>query len=302
MAVTESSIHEKVSEMYRQGHGYTAISKALGIARTTVRRILDKAEKKAAPIRKHVELPISDIRLDGDTQMRVTLVDGTIGDYRDEMLAGVEFPPVVVYFDGTAYWLADGFHRLHAALAAGRDAIIADVYEGSARDARCHSMSANADHGLRRSNADKRNAVEMALADEEWSKLPNTKIAEMCAVAESFVRKVKQEHEYASHSATVSNDDEQQEHDYAWPDTVPAAPPAPIGAISGTFPAEDVDAAPGSAKAPFEWRFRFNPRLRRLRVISPRGEQMLFHSREELQGHIANLEQQLGAWSEDDGA
>jgi hypothetical protein len=32
---------------------------------------------------------------------------------------GRNSPPVVVFYDGTSYWLADGFHRVKAAEQAG---------------------------------------------------------------------------------------------------------------------------------------------------------------------------------------
>ena len=40
----------------------------------------------------------------------------------------------------------------------------------------------NADHGKRRSNADKRRAVEMMLKDSEWGKWSDREIAAKCAV------------------------------------------------------------------------------------------------------------------------
>lgn len=304
--MSEANVQEQVSEMYRQGMGYTVISKTLGIARTTVRRILEKADKRATPIRQHVELVITDIRLDGDTQMRVTLVDSTICDYREEMLAGVQFPPVTVYFDGTDHWLADGFHRLHASMSAGRETIVADIYEGTARDARRHSMGANANHGLRRTNADKRNAVEMALADEEWRELPNTQVAEMCAVAESFVRKIKQEHEYAekiSHSTSLAVERTAVASSIPSVDVAPSPLHVPCNTHEPVIEMPQAEqSAPQVTPAKIPFDFRFNPRLRRLKVTNPSGEKMHFTSRDEVTSFITDLEAHLAVWDGDNGA
>ena len=84
-----------------------------------------------------------------------------------------------VYHDGSIYWLADDFHRVAAARKFERQTIEAEVREGTARDAIIHGVGANAPHGLRRTQADKRQAVERLLLDEEWSKWSNRKIAKV---------------------------------------------------------------------------------------------------------------------------
>jgi hypothetical protein len=55
------------------------------------------------------------IRTDGDTQTRVAMDVAAITDYAEAMADGVVFPPIVVYREGSDYWLADGFHRVAAA-------------------------------------------------------------------------------------------------------------------------------------------------------------------------------------------
>jgi hypothetical protein len=72
-----------------------------------------------------------------------------------------------VFYDGAEYWLADGFHRVHAAQKLRRLTIAADVRQGTRRDAVLLSARANAEHGLRRTNEDKRRAVLTLLADPE---------------------------------------------------------------------------------------------------------------------------------------
>jgi hypothetical protein len=109
------------------------------------------------------------------------------------MKEGAEFPPVTLFYDGTDYWLADGFHRVEAAFGAGLTEIVAEVKQGTRRDAILYSVGANAAHGLRRNNADKRRAVITLLDDAEWSNWTNVAIAKACGVAESFVRKLKKE-------------------------------------------------------------------------------------------------------------
>jgi hypothetical protein len=140
-----------------------------------------------------VKIPIADIRRDGGTQPRVAINTNVVQEYASDLKDGASFPPVLLFFDGHDYWMSDGFHRLEAALSLGWTEIASEVRPGTRRDAVLYSVSANATHGLRRTNADKRQAVLTLLEDQEWSQWSNRKIAKQCGVAESFVRKLKKE-------------------------------------------------------------------------------------------------------------
>lgn len=131
------------------------------------------------------------IRIDGGTQSRVEIHNETVADYADAIKSAAKFPPMVVFHDGADYWLADGFHRWHAFNKAGKASAEADVRSGSLRDAVLFSLGANGTHGLRRTNADKRKAVESMLADAEWSEWSDHKIAETCGVSHPFVAAVR---------------------------------------------------------------------------------------------------------------
>jgi hypothetical protein len=54
------------------------------------------------------------------------------------------------------------------------------VRAGTRRDALLYALSANAGHGHRRTNEDKRRAVDIMLADPEWSQLTDQAIADAC--------------------------------------------------------------------------------------------------------------------------
>ena len=62
---------------------------------------------------------------------------------------------MVVFCDGTDYWLADGFHRLEAHRQVGFRDIEVDLKLGTKRGAILYAVGANASHGLRRTPADK---------------------------------------------------------------------------------------------------------------------------------------------------
>lgn len=134
---------------------------------------------------------ISKIRLDGGTQNRVHLNEEAVSEYADAITEGAQFPPVTVFFDGSDYWLADGFHRYHANGRIGALSIEADVRNGTVQDAQLFSFGVNAQHGLRRTNADKRQAVERALnhpVSRSWS---DNQIAKHCGVSVPFVGSVR---------------------------------------------------------------------------------------------------------------
>lgn len=143
------------------------------------------------------QLQISELHIEGGTQPRVELNCETIAEYAQQLQEGAMFPPVIAFFDGLVYWLADGFHRYHAHKQAGLETIEAEIREGTLRDAILYSVGANADHGMRRTNQDKRKAVETMLTHEAvikdnkgnpWS---NREIARLCKVDEGTVRKYR---------------------------------------------------------------------------------------------------------------
>jgi hypothetical protein len=147
------------------------------------------------------ELELEQINRSGGTQIRAAYDRATIERYKDLEESFVEMPPIIVYFDGTIYWLADGFHRVQAkAEVAGIPPkevvrIKSEVRTGTQRDAIKYALSANVTHGLPRNNDDLRRAIARCLDDEEWSELSNIKIAAMCGCSESMIRKVKGERE-----------------------------------------------------------------------------------------------------------
>ena len=136
---------------------------------------------------------IDHIRTNGGTQPRESLNQDTVDEYAEAMTEGATFPAVDVYYDGESYWLADGFHRVAAARQIGTVELMVNSHQGTRRDAILHAVGANADHGLRRTNADKRRAVTALLRDEEWSQWSDSEISRRCAVSQPFVGKVRED-------------------------------------------------------------------------------------------------------------
>jgi len=138
-------------------------------------------------------LPIDSIRIDGGTQLRIAMQGEAVDDYAAAMRDGATFPPITVYYDGAAYWLADGFHRLAAYRIIGTAEVLADVYDGTQRDAVLHAARANTEHGLRASRADRRNAVAVLLADDEWRQWSDRELGRIVGVDGKTVATVRQQ-------------------------------------------------------------------------------------------------------------
>lgn len=106
-------------------------------------------------------------------------------------MIGTVFPPLTVFYDGSTYWLADGFHRIKAAIEAEVSEVDCNVHNGTRRDAILYSVGANASHGLRRTKEDRHKAVMTLLLDDEWGKWSPLVIAEKCNVGKTLVYELK---------------------------------------------------------------------------------------------------------------
>ncbi len=137
------------------------------------------------------DLPLEAIDIHGGTQARVSTNEDAIASYADEMSSGTVFPPIVVFYDGSTYWLADGFHRYLAAKRNEAGRIKAEVRDGGRLDALKYALGANATNGVYRNNADKRNVVAIAL--QEWPDRANPVIADICKVSVELVRRSRAE-------------------------------------------------------------------------------------------------------------
>jgi len=74
-----------------------------------------------------------------------------------------------------------------------KEYITATQHVGTLRDAILFALKANAQHGLRRTNEDKRKAVMILLQDDEWKCLSSEQIAEKAAVSKMTVTRIKKE-------------------------------------------------------------------------------------------------------------
>jgi hypothetical protein len=122
-------------------------------------------------------ISLGKINRDGGTQPRSGLDDEHVKRLVDALDDGQELPAITLYYDGTTYWLADGFHRFAAHEHKQLPTINADVRQGDRRAAVLHSVGANRGHGLPRSRGDVQRAIETLLRDDEWGKWSDREIA-----------------------------------------------------------------------------------------------------------------------------
>jgi transposase-like protein len=149
----------------------------------------------AKPSASNVQMiPIADINFTPFLQTRSGgVVDEVVREYAELLKAGVKFPPVVVYelsdrFKGKLT-LAIGFHRVAAHKKAGIQTIEAEVRKGKWCEAWLSSWTSNLTHGVRYSNADKREATKTAL--KLFPKDSPAVLAEKLGVSDELVRKVR---------------------------------------------------------------------------------------------------------------
>jgi len=136
-------------------------------------------------------LTIEQIDVTGKAQSRASIDACTVDEYADDIRRGAKFPAPVVFHDGERFICAAGHHTIAAMTKAGKKKIRCDVRRGDLRAARLYSVGDNATHGKRRTNEDKRRAVELVLEDEDWRKLSDREIARMCRVTHPLVGEVR---------------------------------------------------------------------------------------------------------------
>ena len=128
-------------------------------------------------------------KLNMELQTRAKNNEEVIQEYAEQMKDGVTFPNVKAFRDkktGITY-LVDGFHRTEATVLNGGKTIEADIIYGDRAAALTYALKANAEHGLRRTGADKRHALQMAWNDREIlfkGEEPNSRqLAALCGVS-----------------------------------------------------------------------------------------------------------------------
>ena len=153
------------------------------------------------------DIPLEDISLHKDCQMRVAMSEDAIADYMGNI---DKLPPSKVMLDEDGkFWLYAGWHRYTASTRAKKPTLKCHVAKGSLEDAILAAAGENHDHGLRRTNDDKRRAVTVLLGHAQWAKQSDRWIADQCNVSHPFVATIRASSIQDSTGNVTTPDDEE---------------------------------------------------------------------------------------------
>lgn len=145
------------------------------------------------------DIPLTDIVLNTDYQMRVE--SRSPAEYLELIVAKEgdwPFPPIKCCEVRGKLLCVDGFTRCQAALdyvaqdplkQAAEYTIPVSYKKATAKEAFIEALASNADHGYRRTNADKRNAVLKAVG--AMPSATTRKIADACRVSHTYVANIR---------------------------------------------------------------------------------------------------------------
>lgn len=141
------------------------------------------------------DIDLDKIDLDGSPEVRENTRQETVEEYAELYRTNqLDTAPDLFAIPRTKFYLvADGMHRIKAAKLAGMTHLFCNVHEGSLIDCFRFAANANSQHGLRRTNGDKRKTVETALV--LYKGASSNSIAEVCGVSAPFVNKVRADQE-----------------------------------------------------------------------------------------------------------
>ena len=152
-----------------------------------------------------LKLAIDQILISEKTRVRAKVDKSVVDEYAAAIEAGQVFPPVTVFAEkgSQRFFLADGEHRIAACLKLDKKTVGVEVKIGNVHDALHYALSANARHGMRRTSADKRHAVTLALGDPHYADWSLRQVSELCVVSKEMVRLIKLELNEAADANSV---------------------------------------------------------------------------------------------------
>ena len=135
---------------------------------------------------------LEDVDVDHSPMVRADLRPEVIEEYSAIYKKDKKKMPVIDLFmeaGNKKLLIGDGMHRLQAMRSLNFKACQANVHAGVYEDALKYALLANERHGIRRSQADKRRAVEEAI--KQWPKVSNVQIATLASVDDHTVKAVR---------------------------------------------------------------------------------------------------------------
>jgi ParB-like chromosome segregation protein Spo0J len=137
-------------------------------------------------------LALADLVLDPALYARAQVDECTQWDYTALYEADPEHLPALDVFEiAGRFVVADGWHRYHAAHAAGLTALPCRILAGTARDAFLHAVRANAkQYGLSYTSGDQERIIRWCLADAELAALSHRELARQIGCSHTHVNNV----------------------------------------------------------------------------------------------------------------
>ena len=158
-----------------------------------------------------VSLRLNQITIDPTVQPRVNgLNTAHVAEIVESIKSGVKLPPGVAYDVGDRIVLSEGFHRYEAFTQAKRTHFSVEVRGGTLEECRLNALASNQGHGLKRTNADKKRALEEVLKivanyEPKWA---DGTVADFIGVSRQFVSDNRPQVATIA-TSTVTNDPDQ---------------------------------------------------------------------------------------------
>ena len=137
------------------------------------------------------KIKIADITMDVGIQPRFKLDLDLVKEYAEKMRDGEQFPPPVVFCDGSHNYLSAGFNRVMALKSNGHVEIECEVINGTFDDAQDYAWKSNNGHGAPLTAEEKREIIRKALKTKRYSESSNNELAKEFKISSMTVSRVR---------------------------------------------------------------------------------------------------------------